>query len=422
MYPTLFKIPFLPDWLADVKSYGVMMMIAFLSGIWLACRRADRSRANADVVLNIGFLALIFGVVGARAMFVLHYWDTRFANQPSPLGAVFDIRAGGLEFWGGPLLAIPVIAIYLRYIAKVSARWYLDITVPSLAWGLAITRIGCFLNGCCWGSTCIDEHDPAWNKAALPWAVHFPYGSPAMAQQYQFGQLTLPKELILTVGSGESFPLSPEYIDAAVKDEGRTTARLQSDHQAAVKELGRLQNAHGDESAITAAKKQEESARQALIRYEHSSPIGVVEAHARKYGLSVSELSQLAHAYRSKPVHPTQLYEMISGLLISWLLNEMFYYRRRHGILLGWFLILYSISRLLLEAIRQDNPLDVGGLTISQAISLGCFTAGVLWLWFVYTRLPMVSPRVAPFYPPEDIDEPLAAASSRSEAPIARKR
>ena len=37
MYPTLFRIPFLPDWLADIKAYGIMMMIAFLSGIWLAC-------------------------------------------------------------------------------------------------------------------------------------------------------------------------------------------------------------------------------------------------------------------------------------------------------------------------------------------------------------------------------------------------
>jgi phosphatidylglycerol---prolipoprotein diacylglyceryl transferase len=423
MYPTLFKIPYLPDWLADVKSYGVMMMIAFLSGIWLCCRRADRSRANADIELNIGFIALIFGVAGARAMFVMHYWDTRFANQPNPFAAIFDIRAGGLEFWGGPLLAIPAAAIYLRYIAKVSPRWYLDITVPSLAWGLAITRIGCFLNGCCWGSTCIDEHDPAWNKPALPWAVRFPYGSPAMAQQYQFGQLTLPKELIFSPHGGESYPLSREFIDAALKDEGRTSAQVQSQYQAAITELTRLQNEKADPSALKAAKDREESARKALMFQERSTQIGVVEGQARKYGLSVAELAELAHAHHSKPVHPTQLYEFISAMLICWFLTVLFYYRRRHGILLGWFLILYSISRLLLEAIRQDNPLDVGGLTISQAISVGCLAAGLLWLWIVYTKMPLVSPLAVPFEPPEIADDSSERRPRETaEAPMARRR
>ena len=122
MYPTLFKIPFLPDWLADVKSYGVMIMIGFLSAIYLACRRAYRSQADPDIVLNIGFISLVFGILGARMMFVLHYWDTRFANQPNPFAAAFDIRTGGLEFWGGPLLVIPVGLIYLRYIAKEIGR------------------------------------------------------------------------------------------------------------------------------------------------------------------------------------------------------------------------------------------------------------------------------------------------------------
>ena len=425
MYPTLFKIPYLPDWLADVKSYGVMMMIAFLSGIWMCCRRADRSRANADIELNIGFLGLIFGVAGARAMFVIHYWDTRFANQPNPFAAIFDIRAGGLEFWGGPLLTIPAVMIYLRYFAKASPRWYLDITVPSLAWGLAITRIGCFLNGCCWGSTCVDEHDPAWNKGALPWAVHFPYGSPAMAQQYQFGQLTLPKELIYSRHGGESYPMSRDYIDAALKDEGRTAAQLQSQYQAALAELNRLQAEKADPAALKLTGEREESARKALMSHELSTGMGVVERQARKFGLTVPELAQLANAYRSKPVHPTQLYEFVSAMLICWLLHWMFYYRKRHGILLGWFLILYSISRLLLEAIRQDNPLDVGGLTISQAISIGCFVAGILWLWIVYTMMPLASPLAVPFEPPGEPDHPAegrARATANAEAPMARRR
>lgn len=81
MYPTMFRIPFLPEQWADIKSYGVMMMVAFLGGIWLACRRAMKVKADPDVVLNMGFIALITGVVGARAFFVIHYWSGRFANH-----------------------------------------------------------------------------------------------------------------------------------------------------------------------------------------------------------------------------------------------------------------------------------------------------------------------------------------------------
>ncbi|HPF40724.1 MAG TPA: prolipoprotein diacylglyceryl transferase [Phycisphaerae bacterium] len=382
MLPTLFNIP-MPEWLPGciqqagaIKSYGVMMMIAFLSGIWLACRRASRSQADPDIVLNLGFLALIFGVAGARLMFVLHYWDTKFANKASPLAEVFNLSNGGLEFWGGPLLVIPAGIIYLHFIAKVSTRWYLDICLPSLAWGLAITRVGCFLNGCCWGSVCIDQHahadDLNTKIAAVPWAVTFPYGSPAMRQQYEFGQLTLPKELVYTWSSGETMPYPREFIELALEDNGETRKRLEE-----------LKKQH------------HEGIAQKAIEYKHSTIRGV-EQHCEQYGLSIQQLADLANQYRSKPVHPSQLYAVINAFLISWILSTIFYYRQRHGVVLGWFLIMYSIARIALESIRADNPLDTfGGITISQSISLCTFIAGVLWLALMY-RLPKFSPRAVP--------------------------
>jgi len=407
----MFRLPFLPDWLADIKSYGVMMMIAFLSGIWLACRRAYRSQANPDVVLNMGFIALICGVAGSRAMFVIHYWGERFANQPHPILAIFDIRAGGLEFWGGPLLVIPAVAIYVRFIAKTSPRWYLDITLPSLAWGLAITRIGCFLNGCCWGSMCVNEHDPARREAAIPWAVTFPYGSPAMVQQYRFGELPLPKELIVVRDGVENFPLPKEYLDAAVKDGGKTREKIQAQYNAAMKAYDDLVKSKADAEAQKRAQAAVDAARKARQDYGGSA-LGLVDEQCRKYSLTVPQLAEIASYYRSKPVHPAQLYDTVNGLLLSWVLGVIFYYRKRHGVVLGWFLILYSISRIFTELIRSDNPLDVFGITISQAISACTLAAGLLWMWLIYTRLPMVSPLVAPYVPPEEEED---------AAPVARK-
>ena len=422
MFPTMFKIPYLPDWLADIKSYGVMMMIAFLTGIWLSCRRAYKSQANPDIVLNIGFIALIFGVVGARMMFVLHYWSERFANQPNPILAVFDIRAGGLEFWGGPLLVIPAVMVYLRYFAKASVRWYLDITMPALAWGLAITRIGCFLNGCCWGSLCVDEHDPAHQKAGLPWAVRFPYGSGPMVQQFKFGQLTLPKELITVMNTGESNPLPQEYIDARLKGGEGKLEPLQKAAAAASKALAEAQAKGADAATLEPLNRKKEEAATALRQYKGQTGIALVDEQCRKYDLTVEELDQLAGYYRSKPVHPAQLYETITAFIICWILSRLFYYRERHGIIGAWFLILYSVARFLLELIRQDNPLDVGGLTISQAISICTFAAGLLWMWVVYKKLPVMSPRAVPFEYPEEDETAPGRRGSRGRSERCRRR
>lgn len=414
MYPTLFKLPYLPDWLADIKSYGVMMMIAFLTGIWLACRRAYRSQGNPDTVLNIGFIALIFGVIGARAMYVLHYWETRFANRPNPFAAVFDIRAGGLEFWGGPVLVIPIVLLYLRYVAKTSARWYADMVIPSLVWGLAITRVGCFLNGCCWGAVCLAEGTEAdiHRRASIPWAVQFPYGSPAMAQQYKFGQLTLPKELVTQLSSGESFPMSHKPLEALVADGGQTRAQLVAARESAYEAYKQARQSAATASVIEPLDKFLKRADEKLREYD-ATDVGYVHAHARKFNLTPEQLLQLASHYRSQPVHPAQLYAVINGFLICLVLSTLFYYRKRHGIVLGWFLILYSISRVFLELIRADNPLDVGGVTISQAISIATFSTGVLWLAVMH-RLPLHSPRAIPYVEPEEEAPPPKKAKGKS--------
>ena len=103
-------------------------------------------------------------------------------------------------------------------------------------------------------------------------------------------------------------------------------------------------------------------------------------------------------------MHPAQLYAVINGLLLSALLSLIFYYRRRHGVLLGLFLLIYPVSRFLLELIRQDNPLDYGGLTISQFLGLGVSLIGIVYLWYIY-RLPEKCPRAVEFIPPEEVDE-----------------
>ncbi|MCK6458055.1 MAG: prolipoprotein diacylglyceryl transferase [Phycisphaerae bacterium] len=394
MYPTMFRLPFLPESWADIKSYGVMMTIAFLGGIWIAARRAIRVQADPDVVLNMGFIALLAGVVGARLMFVIHYWEERFANQPNPLMSVIDIRAGGLEFWGGPILVIPALLVYLKW-TKQSLRWYLDITAPSLMFGLAMARIGCFLNGCCWGSICVDEHDPARQAKGLPWAVVYPYGSPAMAQQFMFGQMTLPKELQYYLPSGHTFPLPREMVEATREELDGASRDLRD----AEDELRNAETRGFEASQIEKLKTKVAQARQRVERTR--AKYAPLYRNCQTYGLLPSEIRDIASHYGSRPAHPTQLYAFITGMLLYWLLDRMFYRRQRHGVVLPWLLVLYSVARVLEESIRQDNPLDVGGVTISQAVSIVMFITGV-WALLSLRRRPLKCPLAVRFEPPPE--------------------
>ncbi|MBW8001905.1 MAG: prolipoprotein diacylglyceryl transferase [Planctomycetes bacterium] len=164
MYPELFQIPFTQ---LTVKSYGLMMVIGFLSAVYLIRRLSKNITPDPQLITNAALYALIAGVVGARIFYVVHYFD-RFSDN---LLSVFAIWQGGLELLGGVLLAIAVIFFYLRY-HKLPIRKYLDILAIALLLALAFGRIGCFLNGCCYGK-----------PSNLPWAVRFPYGSFAYRSQ-----------------------------------------------------------------------------------------------------------------------------------------------------------------------------------------------------------------------------------------------
>ncbi len=93
-----------------------------------------------------------------------------------------------MTFYGGLLLATPCCILYARF-RKVPILLGMDIVAPVLMVGLGFGRIGCFLNGCCYGAQC-----------TLPWAVRFPYYSNAYVEQYEQGKLNVPPELQTSAG------------------------------------------------------------------------------------------------------------------------------------------------------------------------------------------------------------------------------
>lgn len=348
MWPTVFdlKLPFWPHEFS-IRSYGLMLMIGFLGGTWWAARRADRVKANPELIVNMGFVALLASIVGARAFYVIHYWDESFAGRG--LWAIINITAGGLEFYGGFLGGFAALILYLWY-SRVSLRLYFDIIAPSLAFGLAVTRIGCFLNGCCWGGPC-PEH--------FPWAVKFPYLSNPSQRQWADRVKPLPAELIYVNPSGVGrYSLSP---------------------------TGKV--IQGSSAAYP-------------IDPSRTSDPGI-QQQAVKFGLRMDDLVAMSKSpeQRSVSLHPVQLYSSIDAGLLALLLSTTFYRRKRHGVLVSMFLILYPIMRILEETIRIDNPHDTANLTISQFVSVVLLVIGVSYTWVLYRRLPLRSPKAVPYVP-----------------------
>lgn len=157
MHPIAFQFgPLTVHW------YGIMMAIAFIAGIWTASRRGMREGIQSEKILDIGPWLIVGTIVGARALHVATYWNEEFAGKP--IWEIFAVWHGGLVFYGGLIGATLAGILYARL--KHIALWKLaDVLAPSIALGYVFGRIGCLLNGCCYGREC-----------SLPWAIHFPPG------------------------------------------------------------------------------------------------------------------------------------------------------------------------------------------------------------------------------------------------------
>jgi len=156
MRPTLFTIGSLL-----IRSYEVMVAIGFLIALYIAIRRAKKKNIPIRFMLDLGLYMLISGFVGARIFYILQH-----IRSYGSLSDIFSrIWEGGLTYYGGFVLASLVGFIYLRSM-RLPVAGVMDIIAPSLALGEGISRIGCFLAGCCFGK-----------PTDLPCGVTFPENS-----------------------------------------------------------------------------------------------------------------------------------------------------------------------------------------------------------------------------------------------------
>jgi len=141
-----------------IRSYGLMLIVGFLLGLWRAVRVSKRFGIVPEQVMDVALIGLVCGIVGARVLFLL-------MEVPREGWGIFAqahrIWEGGLSFHGGLIAATAAVAVYTSR-KKIGFLTMADLLAPSLAIGYAFARIGCFLNGCCYGV-----------ETTLPWAVRF---------------------------------------------------------------------------------------------------------------------------------------------------------------------------------------------------------------------------------------------------------
>ncbi|HAM73676.1 MAG TPA: prolipoprotein diacylglyceryl transferase [Verrucomicrobiales bacterium] len=160
MHPVAFELGSL-----TIYWYGVLVGIGCLTGLWAASKRGLLEGVHPDRVYDIAWWVLLGTVVGARGMYVLSYWNQDFAGRP--WYTLFNIRQGGLVFYGGFLGASAGVLLYAW--TRRAPLWQLaDILSPSIALGSFFGRLGCLMTGCCYGRAC-----------TLPWGIEFPEGHAA---------------------------------------------------------------------------------------------------------------------------------------------------------------------------------------------------------------------------------------------------
>jgi phosphatidylglycerol:prolipoprotein diacylglycerol transferase len=252
-----------------VFGYGAMLFVAFLGSTNLAAWRARREKLDPEVIYDLSLWVFLGGLIGARVFYVIQYWGERVHSVVD----IFKIWEGGIVLYGSIIGGTAAFFLY-RVARPFPLGPYLDVVAPSLALGIALGRLGCFLNGCCYGDRC----------GNLPWGVRFPRYSPAWLEQADAGLIAR---------------------DAAW----------------------------------------------------------------------------------SLPVHPTQLYSVLDGLILLLLLSAYYPLRRRDGEVMALLMVTYPITRFLVEYLRNDESVFFAGMTISQNISVLLFLAGLAY-WLGLRRTP----------------------------------
>lgn len=417
MEQVLFRIPLrffqgLPAWWPDslpVHGFGVMLFLTFIICPWLAARRAQKEGIRKEIIQDLAIWIFVCGLLGARITFMIQYHD-----QFDSVWQFIQIWKGGIVFYGSAIGGVVGYALaYWFYLRKYQIpTWKLaDIIAPSVAVGLLLGRIGCFLNGCCYGNVAC-PHCPQ---------VQFPVRSPSwfhlVKEGYQdaagftltdndeqdFRTVTavdadslayqngLRAGDVITHVNGHDVFLCfdvPDERGDLVLNEDKQTAKYRryyfTDLHAYRQKLREMSRTVPDPNMVRVYDdKLWEYLKNPTYWSDHTD-LALTIKHA---GSSQEvELPAFPYQPRTLGLHPTQLYESISMLLLFLLLTAYYPFRRHDGEVMVLFMICYSVHRFLNEMLRNDTDPVLGPMTLSQVGSLFFFVVGLGLAWYLWRK------------------------------------
>ncbi len=176
--------------------YGILMALAFLAGIatwWRLGRREGRDAAWAS---DLAFWIMLAGIVGARVAYILSDWRY-FQTHPAE---ILRVDRGGLIFYGGFIGSV-LMVLFLARQRRVPALGLGDLVVTALPVGHLLGRIGCFLNGCCFG-----------RPLPGPLGIQYPHDSPAWWAHTEAGLITTEARWSLPVHAVQLYEAAANLI------------------------------------------------------------------------------------------------------------------------------------------------------------------------------------------------------------------
>jgi phosphatidylglycerol:prolipoprotein diacylglycerol transferase len=134
-----------------LPTYGLLVALGFLAGLWVASRLARLSGLDPDKIVNLCVYSALAGLAGAKLLMFVVDFD-HYRKNPGDIFSWSTLQSGGI-FYGGFVLALVTGVVTIRR-SRLPVLPALDAIVPGVALGQAIGRVGCLAAGCCWGLEC----------------------------------------------------------------------------------------------------------------------------------------------------------------------------------------------------------------------------------------------------------------------------
>jgi len=351
MQQVLFRIPlrgifgWLPNWVPDslpIYGFGFMLVLAFIICPWLANRRAEKEGIAKERIQDLAIWIFVGGIICARITFMIQY--------DRPPTEFFNIWQGGLVFYGSAIGGvIGYIGAYYFVLRKYNiSSWKMaDIVAPSVAIGLCLGRVGCLLNGCCFGNVATCDYCPK---------IPFPLSAPSRFDLVKHGLqtaagFTINGDRPVTVGAVAED--SPAYLVGGLRP---------GDQIIKIRDFNKMGDDQMIEKYFDPDPEDLRSFWNCLVpEWPRGKPDLALTVERGGKAIDLPAFTPW-----TLKLHPTQIYESISMLLLFFLLTAYYPFRRREGEVMVVFMVGYAIHRFLNEMLRNDTDPVAFGMTLSQ--------------------------------------------------------